>query len=246
MMILHVHMPACICALIAFLTLCVPLLAADAGSRQTENVILIAIDGVRWHEAFKGADEKLIGEKALVHDIDRTRRLFRRDSVEGRRQALVPFLWSTVAVKGQLFGDRSRNCIAAVENKAHASEECYSEILRGFDDPTKYGPHPDNPTNVLEWLNRREAFKGRVSVHTVWEPILRIAEVKRANLHGFGGWQQLAEPLSEQDRHVNQIAGQLPAHLAGSDVRLCCDARGHAAPEAIASPRHVHCPQRIG
>lgn len=186
-------------------------LAAGATPLKTQNVILIAIDGVRWHEVFKGADAQFLVEKSkVVRDVPRTRDLSWRETPEARRSALMPFLWSTIATKGQIFGDRSRNCLANVENRGHASEEGYSELLRGFDDPTRYGPHADNPVNVLEFLNQREPFKNHVAVFVVWAPLLEIAEVKRGNLYGFGGWQPIPPPLSEKDRIINELTPQLP------------------------------------
>lgn len=183
----------------------------SVAAASTENVILIAIDGVRWHEVFKGADPGLIDDKAgLVRDKAHTRELFWRPTPAERRVALMPFLWTQVASQGQVFGDRGQRSLANLENSGCASVESYCELLRGFDDPTRYQASPDNPVNVLEWLNRKQAFRGRVAVHVVWAPLLQIAEVQRGDLRGYGGWQRLAEPLSEADRAINAAMDGLP------------------------------------
>ena len=49
-----------------------------ATSVKTENVIFIAIDGVRWHEVYKGCDEAFISEKSpFVKDRAYTRQLLK-------------------------------------------------------------------------------------------------------------------------------------------------------------------------
>ena len=65
--------------------------AAEAGPR---NVVLVTIDGLRWQEVFRGADEALMDKTAggvpenvlaaLRHD-------FLADTAEERRERLMPF-----------------------------------------------------------------------------------------------------------------------------------------------------------
>ena len=50
----------------------------------------------------KGIEEKS-GEPGTAE------KRFWRETVEGRRAALLPFVWSTIATKGQIFGDPSKN-----------------------------------------------------------------------------------------------------------------------------------------
>src|SRR5690606_30023161 len=77
-----------------------------AGERQTHNVVLITLDGLRWQELFGGADESLMnsefggikGEAAL-------RKRFWRDTPEERREALMPFFWNVIAREGIVYGD---------------------------------------------------------------------------------------------------------------------------------------------
>src|SRR4051794_7648851 len=80
---------------------------ADDGPRKVENVVIVTLDGFRHQEVFGGAEEALIDGKAGgVEDAAGLERLYRRDTPEARREALLPFLWKTVAAKGQIFGDR--------------------------------------------------------------------------------------------------------------------------------------------
>src|SRR5215475_13761854 len=80
--------------------------AADAPKKTvTENVILLMTDGLRWQEVFTGADETLMTkENGDVKDIDGLKKTYWRDTPEARREALIPFLWTTVARQGQIYG----------------------------------------------------------------------------------------------------------------------------------------------
>ena len=83
----------------------------------TRNVVLVTTDGLRWQEVFRGADDSLLNKKdGGVADPDALRRAFWRETPEARREALLPFLWSTVARRGQVFGNRDKKSLAQVTN----------------------------------------------------------------------------------------------------------------------------------
>jgi hypothetical protein len=69
-----------------------------------KNVVIITIDGFRWQEMFTAADadyfKKEEGDKPGAAE-----RRFWRPSASERRATLMPFMWSTIATKGQVFGD---------------------------------------------------------------------------------------------------------------------------------------------
>src|SRR5687768_8760611 len=74
--------------------------------RET-HVILVVADGLRWQEVYKGADSVLLFHSdAVPRSADAARRRYWRRTPAERRAALMPFLWSTVARQGQLFGNR--------------------------------------------------------------------------------------------------------------------------------------------
>src|SRR5690606_25648042 len=136
-----------------------------AGERQTHNVVLITLDGLRWQELFGGADESLMnsefggikGEAAL-------RKRFWRDTPEERREALMPFFWNVIAREGIVYGDPQQDTTASVTNSQHFSYPGYSEILAGHADPRidSNAKTPNPNVTVLEWLHRRPGFEGRV------------------------------------------------------------------------------------
>ena len=74
---------------------------------KTEFVILITCDGLRHQELFGGADPLLIGDKenSGTEDPDKLRKRFWRDTPAARREALLPFFWSTLARQGVVLGN---------------------------------------------------------------------------------------------------------------------------------------------
>src|SRR5580658_2011424 len=85
---------------------------------QTQNVVLIVSDGLRWQEIFTGADATLLNDKdggSWLSDEDLHKRYW-RSSVEERRALLFPFLWGTVAKRGQIYGNQLEGSVAQVTN----------------------------------------------------------------------------------------------------------------------------------
>ena len=94
--------------LLLVLVMLEPVAAAAADpALKTRNVVLIVSDGLRWQEVFTGADPKLLNEKngGIWEKEQDLRREFWRADVNERRKALFPFLWTTVALHGQIFGN---------------------------------------------------------------------------------------------------------------------------------------------
>src|ERR1700754_5204404 len=76
-----------------------------AQKHKTENVIIVTIDGLRWQEVFRGADSAIINSKD-TQDKNAARKNFWTDASVDRRKLLMPFFWSTLIEKGQLYGNR--------------------------------------------------------------------------------------------------------------------------------------------
>ena len=98
---------------------------------RTRNVVLIVSDGLRWQEVFTGADPTLLNEAnggIWAKEADLRRDFWRDDPVE-RRRALFPFLWNTVAVRGQIFGNQNLGSVARVTNGLAFSYPGYNEML---------------------------------------------------------------------------------------------------------------------
>jgi len=168
----------CAAMLVASVNASSPAAPAQAPAiHQTENVVLVMIDGMRWQEVFHGADSKLL--ETLGSDMpgdakeraDLARQRYARATDAERRQALMPFMWSVISSQGQLFGNRDLGSDSHVINGFNFSYPGYSETLTGLADPRVDSndnvPNP-NPT-VFEWLNERPDFAGKVAAFGAWE-----------------------------------------------------------------------------
>jgi hypothetical protein len=185
---------------------------ARTGEPRPANVVILMMDGLRWQEVFSGADPALLERKAGgVADPDGLRRLFWRDSLEQRRAALLPFLWTEVARRGQVFGDRNSGAGARVSNGLNFSYPGYSETFCGVADPRinsngkRYNPN----LNVLEFLHRRPGFEGRVAVFAAWEQFPWILNAPRAGILVNGGYEPLlVQPSSENIGLLNRLKAE--------------------------------------
>jgi Type I phosphodiesterase / nucleotide pyrophosphatase len=167
--------------------------AAHAQSAlQTRNVVLIVSDGLRWQEVFTGADPTLLNEAhgGIWDKEENLRREFWRDDPGDRRRALLPFLWNTVAVRGQIFGNQALGSVARVTNGLAFSYPGYNEMLTGHPDArinsNEFGPNPN--VSVLEWLNTLPDLQGKVSAHATWSTFKDILNIARSHLPLQVGW----------------------------------------------------------
>jgi hypothetical protein len=169
-----------------------PARADSAAPLKTRNVVLIVSDGLRWQEMFTGADPLLLNEKnGGIWDKEADlRRTFWRDDANERRKALFPFIWTTVAAHGQIFGNQLKGSIARVTNTFWFSYPGYNEMLSGHADPrvnsNEFGPNPN--ITVFEWLNGLPDFRGQVSVYATWAAFRDIFNVGRSHLPLQVGW----------------------------------------------------------
>ena len=159
---------------------------------KTRNVVLIVSDGLRWQEIFTGADPTLMNSEhgGIWADPVALKREFWREDVAQRRQALFPFLWSTIAKQGQIFGNQAKGSIARVTNGMAFSYPGYNEMLTGHPDPkidrNEFGPNPN--VTVFEWLNRMPEFQRKVAVYGTWNVFQDIFNEKRSGLVMQTGW----------------------------------------------------------
>jgi hypothetical protein len=167
-------------------------IGSEPPHRATQNVILITFDGLRWQEVFSGCDQTLLNKDqgGGVRDVPTLTARFWRDTVEERREVLLPFFWKTVARRGQVFGDPAQNCRARVTNGRNFSYPGYNEILTGFPDEQIDSNAKKNNSNVtvLEWLSRRPGFEGRLAAFCAWDVFPFIINSERSGIPVNAGW----------------------------------------------------------
>jgi hypothetical protein len=185
-----------------------------AATPKTQNLIVVTLDGFRWQELFKGADETLIDKKVGgVPDVDLLRKSFWRDSAQQRRETLLPFIWGTIARQGQLFGDPSRQAPSKLTNGLKFSYPGYHELFCGFaDDRIDANARRNNPNpSVFEFLHERPAFKGRVAACCTWDLFPFIFRTTASSFPVIAGWTPTLEtPLSAEQQRLQSFIEFLP------------------------------------
>ncbi|MFO0796185.1 MAG: alkaline phosphatase family protein [Gemmataceae bacterium] len=168
--------------------------APAAAAPQTENVLWVMLDGLRWQEVFTGADEALLNkDRGGVKDVADCKARFWRDTPEARREVLLPFLWGTVAKGGRVYGNKLVGSPGRVTNLFNVSYPGYNEVLCGFPNPlitgnTKlYNPN----ATVLEWLHGKPGFKDRIAAVTSWDVFPYIINDKRSGIAVNSGFTPL-------------------------------------------------------
>jgi hypothetical protein len=160
-------------------------LTAGAAPLKTKHVLFITTDGLRWQEVFRGAEEGLMNRaNGGVPSEAVLREAFWAETVEARRARLMPWLWSEVAQHGQIFGNRDAGSEGRVTNPFNFSYPGYNEFLTGAPDPRikSNRPIPNPNVNVLEWLQGRPGFAGRVAAVNAWQVLPAILNQERSKI----------------------------------------------------------------
>ncbi len=122
----------------AALAACLAFGQAFAEVPAAGNVILITLDGVRVQEFFGGMDPVLAKApeaESGIYDAAVTSKRWWRETPEARREALMPFIWKTLAPAGIVLGNQARGSKVTVRNDQWYSYPGYSEILTGQAQP---------------------------------------------------------------------------------------------------------------
>lgn len=197
------------------LNVLVAALAIGAPQQTTKNVVFVMTDGLRWQEVFSGADKVQI-EKVKDPAI---KARFWRDSENERRKALMPFTWSMVAQKGQLYGNRNLGSFCQVTNGLKFSYPGYSETLCGYPDPriNSNDPTPNPNQTVFEWLNSKPEYKGRTAAFGAWDVISAAFNPKRCGFVVNAGYEPLVQGKSNSEiKLLNRIKAEQP-HTWGDE-----------------------------
>ena len=191
---------------------------ADSAPQQparAANVLVVTMDGMRWQEVFGGmVADFLTKEAGGVAEAAPSQQRFGGSTPEQRREKLMPFLWTVVAKRGQIFGDPAEDSVARVTNGLRFSYPGYNELLSGAADPRIdsndkiYNPN----TTVLEWLNGQPAFKGKVAAFASWELLPWILNEPRSHVPSNGEGPPVTSPVNDRQRALNELAADLPPY----------------------------------
>jgi hypothetical protein len=183
--------------------------AVYAADHKTENVILVMSDGLRWQEVFGGADAAFMDkDHGGVGDAEGLKKAFWRETEGERRAALMPFLWGVIAKQGQVWGNRRAGSEAWVTNGLNFSYPGYNETLTGFADPRVKSNDkiPNENATVLEWLNGKPAFQGKVAAFGSWDVFPFIFNAARAGFLVNAGYDPLlAAPVTPAMAMLNRL-----------------------------------------
>jgi hypothetical protein len=125
----------------------------------------------------------------------------------------MPFFWGTLVPHGQAFGNRDRGSPARVLNSEFVSYPGYNELLSGAPDPLIVGnaPIPNRNITVLEWINGRPGFAGRVAAAGAWNVFVPILNVGRSRLPVFVTQQRSARgKVSPRIAQLEELMADIP------------------------------------
>lgn len=152
---------------------------------KTGNVIIITLDGMRWQEVFGGIDTALMNNKEYSRNPKALKEKYWSDTLNERRKNLFPFLWKTIAAKGQLLGNRTLGNYVDVANPYRFSYPGYNEIFTGYPDTLVNSNDKiwNKNINVLEFINNQKGFKNKVAAFATWDVFPYILNSQRSGVY---------------------------------------------------------------
>ena len=197
--------------LLSILAACLVIVSASAAP-PARNVIVITLDGFRWQEMFGGAQQEYF-KRGSDGKPGAAETRFWRESAGDRRAVLMPFMWTTIAKEGQVFGDLSRSSRSHVTNGLWFSYPGYNEMFTGAADPRvdSNDKKPNPNITVLEWLNGRPGFKGRIAAFGSWDVLPFILNTERSGVPVGSGFTPAGQARTGAAQAINELATDLPA-----------------------------------
>lgn len=154
-----------------------------SSAQKTENIIVITTDGFRWQEVFKGIDPAIANDKKFNQgDSTYIYKNYAGADFASSRKKIMPFFWSEIASKGQIYGNRDLGNKVDVANPYWFSYPGYSEIMTGnVDLKVNSNSYKANPNvNILEYLNQQPKIKGKTAAFGAWDAFDRILNEERS------------------------------------------------------------------
>jgi len=132
----------------------------------------------------------------------------------------MPFFWGEIARRGQVFGNPASGGRSHVTNGLWFSYPGYAEMLSGVaDSRVDSNDKKANPNlTVLEWLQQRPGFNGRVAAFGAWDLLPYILNVQRSGLPAGDGFPPVPSPRTDRERTINDLAADLPPLWEGAPL----------------------------
>lgn len=179
-----------------------PGIRAAVAQPQTENVILITLDGVRIQEVFGGMDPLIANggeESSGIYDLERALNRFWRPTASERRRALMPFFWQELAPQGIVLGNKAAGSMVTPVNPHLFSGPGYAEILTGQFQPDVVSNRLERYAHetVLEHV-QQELDLGYTDVAMIgsWEGFKYLASSREDAFFTNGGYEEVPAPYS--------------------------------------------------
>jgi hypothetical protein len=183
--------------------------ACSHETNQVENIIIITTDGFRWQELFKGMDSAIASNKKFNQgDSAYIFKNYWHNDEKERRKKLMPFLWSVVEAKGQIYGNRQIENKVDNANPYWFSYPGYNEIMTGYADTAiNSNDFPPNPNvTVLEFLNQQPKLKGKVAAFGAWEAFDRILNQQRSGIPVFSAFDTIGgNTPTDSEKLINDM-----------------------------------------
>lgn len=214
-------------------------LAFSQSAGKTKNVVAILIDGYRWQELFNGSDRAFMKTTNVKEDaLEVANDKYWSEDKYARRQKLMPFTWKVIAKNGQIYGNRDYGNKVNVANPYWISYPGRAEVLSGFVDPAinsnGFGSNPN--TNVLEYIDGKKEFTGKVVTFACWSATGRCLHKESSDMLISVPWDNIeGENLTEAEILANEMQQFIP-RIYGEDERL--DANVYALAKSYILAKH--------
>jgi len=173
-----------------------------------ENIFIITTDGFRWQEFFTGADTLLLFNEKFTPGRSTMEMMYWAAKAEERRKKLMPFCWNVLVKQGQIFGNRIYDNKMNVANPYAISYPGYNEIFTGSAGySVSSNRKTNNPNlNILEYLNSKPRYKGKIAAFTSWDVFPYILNEERSGLVVNAGYENIEDDhMTESDRLFNAV-----------------------------------------
>lgn len=180
-------------------------------SAAPSNVVLVTMDGLRWQEVFRGADEKLLKDERFTAADFKTFASYQQVGTVKSRSELMPFFWSTVVKRGSVIGDRDNGSAMNVTNPWWFSYPGYNEMLTGVADPAvdSNDKRWNSNVTVLEWLNKQRGFEKQVRAYSSWEVFRYIVNTQRSGVVVNDAFVSVTDQPTQLEQWLNRLQSQL-------------------------------------